>query len=624
MAAMSTIAPETRAPGSSSAGARSRLDVRSIAVWLGASLIAVFFALIVRDSTIIDNIYVPRGNDSLYHARRILDAAVGARGFYQFDDHIQVPEGSWISWPWAYDYLLAKATQIALWVQPTLDPVAFLVYVPVVWIPVNAALFLAATGVIGLSREMRMLAMLCFALSPLTQLLHSIGMIDHHYVEHTFVLLVIWLGLLWFKQPDDPRRAMSVAATLGLAPAFHNGLFILQLLPLAAVFVLWLRHAAPPSAVLRRFGIALLIVTQLILLPSEPYRNGMFEFGLLSWFHFYIAVCTTVALAFMAWRPFSGRSLGQLALLCLVLTAPLGAQLVSGAGFLSGSFSILDQIAEAQSPYAMITTTLGFSETLSFYSWLLLLAPVLLAFYAYRAFREQNPQRLYYAIVVVFGLALFLDQFRLHHFGFFALVTGGLLLVDDLRTRLRWHRGATFAGTFAVIVLAYQPALRERLFVVYAPGADSEYASAFAVFLDLQKLCAEDPGVVLASPDDGSAIVFHSKCSVIANNFILRTEDKQHIDEVKRLMLLSPAEIRVERPDVKYLFIRVRDFSVLEGDTAYVVEDNRVAKQLLIDEEPPAGYTLVKTIRRRIGVEGVAGVYARLYKVSPSGDGPSL
>ena len=190
----------------------------------------------------------PTGNDSFYHARRILDAAVGNRGVFQFDDLLHVPDGAWVSWPWGYDYLLAKATQAALWLHPGLDPMAFLSYVPVAWIAVNAALFLAACRAIGLSVEFRLLAMLCFALSPLTQLLHAVGMIDHHYVEHTFVLLAVWLGIRWFQRPADRRRALGLGVALGVAPAFHNGLFILQLLPLFAVFAAWLRGAAPSRA----------------------------------------------------------------------------------------------------------------------------------------------------------------------------------------------------------------------------------------------------------------------------------------------------------------------------------------------------------------------------------------
>ena len=108
------------------------------------------------------------------------------------------------------------------------------------------------------------------------------------------------------------RRAPPLGATLGRQCAFHNGLFILQLVPLSAVFVLWMRNAAPPRAALRGFLVALLVATKLILLPSEPYQRLMFEFGLLSWFHLYVATCTSVALGFMAWRRFSRRNLVRL------------------------------------------------------------------------------------------------------------------------------------------------------------------------------------------------------------------------------------------------------------------------------------------------------------------------
>src|SRR6187455_2686482 len=111
---MNTVAHD-RAENHSASMTRSWLpSAGTLAIWSLGSLIAIFFALLVSDSTIVGGLYLPRTNDSFYHARRILDAAVGTRGFYQFDDRLHVPEGTWIPWPWAYDYLMAKATQLAL------------------------------------------------------------------------------------------------------------------------------------------------------------------------------------------------------------------------------------------------------------------------------------------------------------------------------------------------------------------------------------------------------------------------------------------------------------------------------------------------------------------------------
>jgi hypothetical protein len=586
----------------------------SFGTWLFACMLAGFFSLIMRDATVIGGVHVPLTDDSLYHAHRILDAARGTPGFYEFDPRLHVPNGSWISWPWGYDYLMAKAAQFALWLDPSIDPTVFISYVPSFWILVNAAIFLAAASALGLSREMRLIAMLCFALSPLTQMLHSFGMIDHHYVEHTFVLLTIWLGLRWFSAPDRRGPAIWLGVALGAAPAFHNGLFILQLLPLSCLFVLWLRSSLPSRPALLAFATALVVATQVVLLPSLPYRRLMFEFDLLSWFHFYVAVCTAAVVAYFAYRPVSrGNSIG-LGALCVALALPLVPQVVTGMRFLAGNFSILSQIAEIHSPYDMFTNSMGPVVTASYYSWLLLLAPVLLAFYAYQTLREREPKKLYYVIAVVGGLAMLLDQFRLHYYGFFALVTGALLIVDELRRRYAWHRGAVFVLALAAVFVAYQPPLRQRLFVVYAPGADDEYAAGFPILMDLHRLCAEDPGVVLANSDDGNAILFHSDCSVIANNFILRPDDGEHIALARRLLSSSPEEIRNERRDVKYLFLRSRDFSMRDGKKTALADSYPVARELLTDREPPPGFTLIKTIR--MSSDDASEVYARLYKVA--------
>ena len=127
----------------------------SIGVWLGATLITVFFALLLRDSAIIDGVYLPRTNDSLYHARRILDAAVGSRGFYQFDERLHAPDGAWISVAVGLRLSAARSSRKSRCGSRRLcDPAAFISYAPVAWILVNAALFMAICRAIGLSAEM--------------------------------------------------------------------------------------------------------------------------------------------------------------------------------------------------------------------------------------------------------------------------------------------------------------------------------------------------------------------------------------------------------------------------------------------------------------------------------------
>jgi hypothetical protein len=342
----------------------------------------------------------------------------------------------------------------------------------------------------------------------------------------------------------------------------------------------------------------------------------MFEFGLLSWFHFYVAACTAVTVSFLSRTRFTRRSLALLAALCIALVAPLARQMLGGAGFVTGSFSVLDQIIEAQSPYELYTNMFGAAGTLSYYTWLLFAAPILAAFFAYRVVREGVPERLYFAVAAAFGLALLLTQFRFYYFGFFALVTGVLLTVDALRTRFRWHGGVTFVASFAALAAALQPALRERLFVFNAPGSAPDYANMLPLYLQLAPLCADEPGVVLASSDDGSPVLFHTECSVIANNFILTAADEKHINEIWRLFLLPPEEIVKQRPDVKYILVRARDFIQFENDAIVLSKDNAVAQQLLTNKDPPPGFDLIKTMMLQVGPgENDRAITARLFRV---------
>src|SRR4051812_7024548 len=79
-------------------------------IWiLGAALI-VFAALGTLNAAYIDGHYLPSNADAFYHARRILDSVMSGAPVIQFDPRIHAPEGSWLTWPWGFDTLLARIT----------------------------------------------------------------------------------------------------------------------------------------------------------------------------------------------------------------------------------------------------------------------------------------------------------------------------------------------------------------------------------------------------------------------------------------------------------------------------------------------------------------------------------
>ncbi|MEO1203163.1 MAG: hypothetical protein AAFX10_10675, partial [Pseudomonadota bacterium] len=261
--------------------------------------IAIALAALTRDSAFVDGQFVPVTNDSFYHARRILDTVFGTPGFYQFEERLHIPEGAWIPWPWAYDYLVAQLTKVVSTLFPAVGPERVLAFIPVAWLAINFALFLAAAIALRLGVGYIAALLLMLSISPLVQLPHGPGMIDHHYIELTFVLLYLWLGLRWSSELTSTGRAAALGIAVGAAPAFHNGLFILQIPLLAFVFAMWARGRQLSLRVVAAFAAAFVGTTMAMLIPSEPFRLFMFEFALHSWFHLYVAFCTVAVMFFM-------------------------------------------------------------------------------------------------------------------------------------------------------------------------------------------------------------------------------------------------------------------------------------------------------------------------------------
>lgn len=576
-----------------------------LVIWLIGTLIAVLMALNMLTAAYVDGSYIPVGNDSFYHARRILDAAVGERGFYQYDTMIHAPEGSWLNWPWGYDYLAALALSLALAVSPALDPMAFLAHIPVFWLLINAGLLTLIGWYTGLRPAFAALMMAGFALSPLTQTMHGVGVIDHHFLELTFVLATVVAGLRFFSRRARPSDAVLFGVVLGIAPAFHNGLFILQVPVLVSLLIAWIHAQAPAAGSLRTFAATLVATTLLIALPSGPFRDLQFEFWTLSWFHLYIAGCTAACILYFTLRPFQKRNLAVLVGIAGVLAIPLFAKILVGAAFLSGELTIIQEVAEVQSPIARLLGPGGLIWITTYYSWLFFLTPVLIGCFAYRVWQTDQSTDRYVSIFIVFGLSLLLAQFRFHPFGSWAILAGGLLLVQEHSDRLKLTTLASVGAAIMIVALAYQPAVKNRLFLRYPPGNNIDYAATRSLYPDLAAACAEEAGLAISYNDDGHYVRYHTDCSVVSNNFLMTPQHEQKVVELDRLLQMDPEQLLVEAPHVDYVFARL--FQIFSADLDGRVEPAPISHivavnaplfvALMFADELPKEYVLLDEVR---------------------------
>jgi hypothetical protein len=465
------------------------------------------------------------------------------------------------------------------------------------------------------------LAALCVAISPLTQYLHGTGFVDHHFAEYIFVLATVAAGLKWFKDLSNAKAAGALGIVLGLAPAVHNAMFILQLPVLATLFFLWLQGIRAPQPATARFSMALLGATITILIPSLPFREGLFEYYLLSWFQLYVAAGTVVCCCLFSYRPAQRSSLVLLAAFALLSLLPLAYQISMAESFLTGKLTRLNAITEMQS-VAQLILAYGPQDVARRYSQLLWLLPATLLYCLVKAWQERASGRLFFWICAACGLALLFTQFRLHYYGSFALCIPWLVAVESFSPRFADLKPRFMLATTLLLMLAYGPTLRHQLLGPLPVANDELYVNLRPVLGALAKACAQDPGVVLADNDVGHYIRFLTKCSVIANNFLLTRQHGQKILEMEALFRTSAPDLPRVAPFVNYVLVRPAFIKQDENGLTYVSystsKSDLVADLLLKPTAtppvpPPGEYQLLS--QTQLLEKGIEFPYARVYKI---------
>jgi hypothetical protein len=395
---------------------------------------------------------------------------------------------------------------------------------------------------------------------------------------------------------------------LGAAPAFHNGLFILQLPVLLTIGCLWILKRPVDRGGALTFAVALVASTLLFLAPSEPFRNGEFSYYLQSWFHLYVAVCTALLCALGSTLRFNRATATGVCMAMAAMAVPALTQLRMGGEFLFGSDPLLRQIAEFGSIPGKIAEGQWWPLTV-FYSPLLWLLPLGVGYALWRLRRDAAGANLYFAVQVVFGSFLMLQTFRLHYFGSFALVLPLCLLIDEVRAR---PPARLVLATIAVLALA--PCL-VSLRGEHPLGTSRGYDVLRGVLVRLEAACRRTPGAVLADPNDGHFIRYHTDCATIADNFLTTPEDLAKVRQVAVLLASPVADVLREAPYVRYILIKRADDLADPAGCELRCPQNQGLRRELLDPQRPAPARLRLLSDQRIERAGRTEPYLRLYEV---------
>ena len=312
----------------------------------------------------------------------------------------------------------------------------------------------------------------------------------------------------------------------------------------------------------------------------------------------------------------SPRNIALIAVAALLALLPILNTLRLAGAFVSGDLAIIRNITEAQSPYELYHEH-GPGMSTQFFSWLLWLSGPMALLNLWWVFRFREPGLKFTAIVGVLGLTLLQAQYRFAVFGELSMVLTPVLaaaLLSDWRPALR--RAAMAACLVLFAVASYPTWVNWR--TSWVLGASSGYQISRSTFPALKKACAERPGIVVADLDAGHWIRYHSRCSVIANVFLLTPQHSAKVLELGRLMALSPAQLLADGIPVRYVFAHHSLPLRLDGNRNETPNLDELRAQLMPLEGALLGpeSALPPQFKKRWEVTTPAGqVYARLYEI---------
>jgi len=526
-----------------------------ILIGLFGSILVVAIALQMTSASHVDGQYLPVGHDAFYHASRILEA-VESGTVAQFDQRMHAPEGDWVTWPWAYDALVAKIVRMVAAFTGA-DPMAVAVHVPLLFGVIGVWLVLAAALMLGFTNGLAAAAVACYGLHAFTQYQFGVGALDHHGAEQLAVLVALVLGMRWLQRPGSVRRAAMVGLALGLALGIHAGLVILQLPLLATLTLQWVRRDPAPLKPAMALSAGLIAGTLLMLLPAETFWQRRFELYYLSWLQLYASMATAALATIMGRWTFSRRALIGVALVAAALAVPMLAAVGFSADFVTGNLPSIAQIDEIRSPLAVAFDPSGWRRISQVYTLLVWLAPVTALACAAMAFRERDRAARYFWIWSVFGLVLLLLQQRLGSLGVTFLYLSVLALSSRLLTVRPEGRRTQFAALSVLLAVAYSPTLFFQLFGKRLPAMDEQYSTLRPIIPALVDICHRQPGVMLVTPGDGHIVRYFTNCAVTSNNFRLTPADLDKISESLRLIGQPASRLSSDAPYVRYVLGRL-------------------------------------------------------------------
>lgn len=577
--------------------------------WLVAAILGIGLSLQTLTYDEFSQSYFLLGIDSFYHAARIQDVVSGLQ-FYEWDIRGYYPDGAWIAWPWVFDRVLIV---LSGWYVQFADgnALTFLVHLPPFWFVINLGLFALLCLRSNLHPATATALLLCFALLPLAQQLHLAGRIDHHFAELTAVLVVTLTLLHWIDRLKNNGAAFLAGLSLALVNGISNGLFILQIPVLMVLGLLWLGGGTLPKKSALIFAATLSLATLSQVVMSEPFWAQEFHYFVMSGFHAYIAVCTSLIVLFFAQTKPGPGSLGGLLGLGLLLSLPVIATSIHGLGHLGATrFNPLETAS---------LFDLNLVSVLVLYSPLVFFAPIALVSLLFCS--ADRSKIITVGIFGSLGFLLLVAQTRFAVYGVLALLLPlGMSIDYFFRQRLPvvLLNGLLLALCGSMIYVTTVASAHHRI-----EDWNPEYFENLMIYQALGELCEDDPGLALVHPNQGHYVLFHSNCAVVSNNATISPRHIKAREQTMRYLEMEPTALLAALPELKFIAVtRYDGIEAFERPEAARRNNLGMYRALLIDDpdQLPPRFESLGTVQA--GRSDEVYPLSRLFRIKPMQNNP--
>jgi len=334
-----------------------------------------------------------------------------------------------------------------------------------------------------------------------------------------------------------------------------------------------------------------MIATILVVAPTTHFLQFEFVYYFTSWFHLYWAMAFCLSILFFSYAGYSRNRL-LLFLLAVILSAiPILGSLTHGLNFIGSELPGFSQIEETYSLFSFMMS--GEAKYLrqfyEYYSGFVFLLPFTLVLFAWLTRTEQRQEYIYFLIAAVVGAILMLSQLRFKYHASYILLIPLLLVVQNWKYEKQGHKiimtlllfAACFIGPF------------NRLHEPRPLGGQGVYRALLPFYQAVGRQCHADPGVLLAHPDEGHYLRYHSDCRIVASNLLAAPRDFEYRALAFELFQMSVADLKQEHDWIDYIYAR-REDGLLPGlSEASVRAMNRgLREDILLRETPSAGQVL--------------------------------